>query len=99
MDLNNVQKQHLRKLGVEMKPSVWIGKEGVNDGVIKNTRAGLLANELIKVKVNQNNADERGDFFTVLADATGASLVHVIGRTALLFKQKSKDSKIDLPSA
>ncbi len=97
MQLSNVQKTFLKKLGAKLDPSVRIGKEGVNDGVIKNTRAGLIANELVKVKVNQNSAEAREEAFGFLAEATGAELVQVIGRTALLYKPRPEDPKIALP--
>jgi RNA-binding protein len=97
MDLSNPQIKFLRKLGADLSPSIWIGKEGVNDGIIKNTRLGLIANELVKIKVNQNTADGKDGAFSQLAEATGAELVQVIGRTALLYKHNPDKPKIELP--
>jgi len=99
MDLSNTQKQFLRKLGADLSPSIWIGKEGVNDGIIKNTRAGLIANELVKIKVNPNKADEKSDAIVQLSEATGSEIVQTIGRIALLYKRNAEKPKIELPAA
>lgn len=96
-ELTNLQKKFLIKLGMEIDASIWVGKDGVNDGVIKNTRAGLLAHELIKIKVNPNNEDGRDSSIDVLANAVKADVVQRIGRTALLYKAHPEKPQLKLP--
>src|SRR5688572_24720654 len=98
MPLSKPQKKYLRKLGHEIEPIVWIGKDGLSDGVIKNTRTGLLAHELIKAKLNQNSDNDRKTVFAELAEAVGAQLVFAIGRVALLYKPHPDNPTIVLPS-
>ena len=95
--LSNPQKKYLRKLGHELDPVVWIGKDGLTEGVIKLTRTGLLAHELIKAKLNGNSEDDRKDVFAELAKATEAHLVFAIGRVALLYKPHPEKPAIHLP--
>ena len=96
-ELTNPQKRFLIKLGMELDASIWIGKDGVNDGIIKNTRAALLAHELVKLKVNQNNEDGPNAAIDSLASALNAEIVQVIGRTALLYKAHPEKPKLRLP--
>lgn len=95
--LNHEQRKHLKKLAITLDPIIWIGKEGVADGLIKNTRAGLLAHELIKVKVNQNNSDEKRDLIAELASAVGADVIHTIGRIGVLYRPHPEKPTIKLP--
>jgi RNA-binding protein len=97
-NLTNPQKRFLMKLGHEIDASIWIGKDGVNDGLIKNTRAALLAHELIKIKVNQNSEEGRDAVVHELANAVGADVVQAIGRTALLYKAHPDKPQLKLPS-
>jgi RNA-binding protein len=96
--LTNPQKKFLIKLGHEIDASIWIGKDGVNDGVIKNTRAGLIAHELIKIKVNTNNEEGPGASIDQLAHAVNCEVVQAIGRTALLYKAHPEKPKLRLPA-
>lgn len=95
--LTNPQKRFLIKLGHEIDASIWVGKDGVNDGVIKNTRAGLIAHELIKIKVNTNNEDGPAAMIETLAGAVNAEVVQAIGRTALLYKAHPEKPALRLP--
>lgn len=95
--LTGKQKKYLKQLAMELTPVVQIGKNGLDDAVIDSTLKAINKRELIKVKLNQNTAEETEAALTALAMAVEAELVQIIGKNGVLFKQKKKDSRIELP--
>ena len=57
----------------------------------------LAARELIKVKINQNSAENIRKAAKLLSEESGCEIVQIIGRNCILFKQKDKKSHYDLP--
>lgn len=95
MPLTGKQKRKLRALGHHLQVVVQVGADGVTEGVVGAAAQALEDHELIKVKI----ADEREGrevAIAALAEGTHAEVAQVLGRTALLFKKRKKDSKIDL---
>ena len=73
-----------------------VGHQGVTPSVIAAAEQALVDHELIKVKVGEHAEETRHETAHALAEATGAELAQVLGRTLLLFKKRPKDSKIQL---
>lgn len=96
--LTGKQKRHLKSMGIVLVPVVQIGKGGLVDTVIESAAAALKARELIKARVLRNCPEDPAEAFSVLAAETGAELVQVIGRNAILFKRNEEKPKIELPS-
>ena len=84
--LTTEQRKALRALGHHLKPVVYLGKEGLTPTLIQSTEAALLAHELIKIKVGQNCPIDRTEAGAQLGLLTGAAVVQVIGRMALLYR-------------
>ncbi len=55
--LTSKQISYLRKLSVDEPDIIFIGKEGVTDEVITQTRDAINARELIKGKVQKNSME------------------------------------------
>jgi RNA-binding protein len=90
--------RHLRALGHDLTPVVYVGKEGLTDGVVTATKAALLTHELIKVKVQSEAPLDRKEAATQLAERTESALAQVLGRTFLLYRRHPKKPKIVLPT-
>jgi RNA-binding protein len=99
MDLNGKQKSHLRGLGHSLSPVVMLGREGLTDAVATKTDAELENHELIKIKCGENCLETIDEVAATLATRCRAQVAQVIGRTALLYRRRSKDSTIKLPRA
>ena len=97
MELTGKQRRYLRGLGHSLDPIVQVGKEGVDDGLIKALDAALRDHELVKVRVGTEAPEDRHDAAEQLAGATRSSVAQVLGRTILLYRKRAKDSKIVLP--
>lgn len=95
MALTGKQRRKLRALGHHLSPVVQVGAQGVTDAVVAAAEQALYDHELIKVKIAEGPED-RQEAATRLALETGAELAQLLGRTALLFKKRPKDSKIDV---
>jgi RNA-binding protein len=89
--------RHLRGLGHDLTPVLSIGKNGITEGLVAETGRALLTHELIKVKVQSEAPLDRKEAAEELAEACGAALAQVLGRTFLLYKPHPKKPKIVLP--
>lgn len=80
----------LRGDGHHLNPVVLIGKDGVTPGLCAATSVALDSHGLIKIKVSENAPGERRELVAELAVQLGAALVQVLGRTALLYRERPK---------
>ena len=91
------QRQFLRGLAHPLSPIVRVGRNGVTPAVVAETKKSLLAHELIKVRLDSEDAEERrtqAEFLVKEADAQSAGRV---GKIAILFRQREEKPKIKLP--
>lgn len=91
------QKSYLKGLSHNMQPIIQIGKNGVNEMLVKTIEDALEARELIKISVLQNCLEEPKTMAIDIADVLEAEVVQVIGRTIILYKQSRKKKQIVLP--
>ncbi len=95
--LTGKQKRFLRGLGHSMKPVILVGKGEVSDALIQETGEALESHELIKVKILESCLTDRREAASALAEACGAEVAQVLGRTILLYR-KGKEPKLELPA-
>ncbi len=96
MPITQAQRRHLRKLAHHLKPVVIIGNAGLSEGVLGEIDAALAHHELIKVRVNAADREERQAMIERIAQATGADWVLSIGHVAAFYRAAEKP-KIVLP--
>ena len=95
--LTGKQKSFLRSEAHHLKAIFQVGKDGVTENMLDQLNAVLEKRELIKVRVLQNCLDDKHDVAEQLADGTDASIVQIIGKQIVLFKESSEHKQIDLP--
>lgn len=91
------QKRHLRSLAHALKPVVIIGNAGLTEPVLRELDIALAYHELIKVRVNAGDRDERRAMSASICAQTGATLVQEIGHIAVLYRPADKPG-ITLPA-
>ena len=91
------QRQYLRGLAHALEPVVRVGKAGPSASVTGETRKSLDAHELIKVRIEADDAAERREIAEQLARDTGADLAGTIGKIAILYRRRDEKPKIKLP--
>lgn len=95
--MTSKQRAYLRSLANNVVTIFQVGKNGISENLIKQVNDALEARELIKLNVLENSPDEITDVANVLAQKTNSELVQTMGNKITLFRQKKKDSKINLP--
>ncbi|MGB8220319.1 MAG: YhbY family RNA-binding protein [Methanoregula sp.] len=73
----------------DLKPTVWIGKQGCTEATIEEIVAQLKKRKTIKVKWLQNTEVEPEK----VAEAAGAVLVNVRGKTMVFAARGQKERK------
>jgi RNA-binding protein len=93
------QRQFLKAQAHHLKASVHIGKGGVTDALARELDVMLESLELIKIKLNQNTAEELETVIAGLKERVqGLEFVWTIGRTVLIFRaSQNKPTSYDLP--
>ena len=95
--LTGKQKSYLKGLAHTIQPIIQVGKNGVNDPLIKTVYDALEARELIKVSILQNCFEEPKAIAAEIASVIDAEIIQVIGKTIVFYKESSKKKQIVLP--
>lgn len=84
------QRIQLRSLASNIKPTVWVGKDGFDLNVYEQIKQELFNHELIKISLNpsMDKLDENG--LSELATITQADVVTQIGKKIVLYKPSTK---------
>ncbi len=90
MPLSEPQKRHLRKLAHNLKPVIIIGNAGFSEGVANELELTLEHHELIKVKVNAGDREERDALIEQICDTARCELVQRVGHIAVLYRAAKK---------
>lgn len=69
---------------------VLLGAKGLTDAVIAETDVALTSHELIKVKINGAEKEDRLAMTHTLCDQLKAELVQMIGNTAIIYRKNSE---------
>src|SRR5262245_46090613 len=97
--LNGKQRRHLRALAHALRPIVHVGKDGIDDGLVKAVDQALADHELVKVKLGESAARDRHEGAGALAAKTKSQVAQVLGNIVLLFRPDPEEPKIVLPRA
>lgn len=90
MAITDKQILFLRKSCHHIKPIVTVGNAGLTENVMSEINLALSHHELVKMKINTGERDERKAMIdTIIAD-TGAVLVQTIGHTASFYREADK---------
>lgn len=95
--MTSKQRAYLRGLANPITAILQIGKNGINDNLIKQVDDALEARELIKLSVLETAPDDNRALAEELASSTNSDVVQVIGNKITLYRARQKNSKIILP--
>ena len=94
--LTGKQRAYLKKLAIDLEPSVYIGKNELTDNIIKEMDNYLEAHELVKVKLQENVEMSPKDAANESAKRLGAEYVQAIGRKFVLYRESKENKQIEL---
>ena len=86
IELTSKQRKYLEKEAHDLQPVVIVGGAGVTEGLIQMADNSLAAHELIKIKFNEYK-DEVKELTAQICKNCDATLVRIIGFTAILYRQ------------
>ena len=95
--MTSKQRAYLRGLANKLEAIFQIGKNGINDNLIKQLDDALEARELIKITTLETAPDTAKNLSFEISERIECIVVQVIGNKITLFRQKKKNSKIELP--
>lgn len=96
MMLTGKQRARLRSMANDMDTIMQVGKDGVNENMIKTVSDALEARELIKMRALENSGMTAREAAEELAEALDADVVSVVGTRFVLYRRSEKNPKIEL---
>lgn len=95
--MTSKQRAYLRGLANKLDAIFQVGKNGLNENLIKQVDDALEARELIKLSVLETAPEDNTSVANELASKTNSVLVQIVGNKVTLYRAKKKNSKIILP--
>lgn len=97
--LTSAQRQSLKGRAHTLRPVVLLGAAGLTDKVLREIDRALAAHALIKVKVPNDDRNERIQIAADVAEKLSAANVQSIGKTIVLFRPLPESEEKQQPDA
>lgn len=97
--LSSAQRKYLKGLAHSLDPAVALGKQGLTESVLKEVTRQLLGRELIKIKLEGDEKQEREETADMLCTETASHLVNIIGKIAIVYRAHPEKPVIKFPKA
>ncbi len=94
--MTSKQRAMLRSMANTMETILYVGKEGVTDGTVKEAYDALEARELIKGCVQQGAPVSAKEALADLCQRTGAEPIQCIGRRFVMYRPSKDNPRIVL---
>lgn len=91
--LTGKQRSYLRKLGQELEPLVFIGKNDITETVIREMDNLLASRELVKAKLQESSMLDTKEAANEMARLVDAEYVQAIGRKFVLYRRARDPEK------
>ena len=95
--MTSKQRAYLRGLANNIDAIFQVGKGGVSDVLLEQLNNAIEARELIKITVLETAPASAKELAEEIANGTNSIVVQTVGNKITLFRQKKKNSKIELP--
>lgn len=89
MKPENARRKQLRAIGHKLNPVVIVSK-GLTPGVAAEIDRALTDHELIKIRVNAADREEKKELVEAICNKLGAELIQMAGHIALIFRAALK---------
>ena len=95
--LTSKQRAYLKSLASTMDPIFQIGKSSLTPEVTAAIGESFNKRELIKIAVLKNCFDDPREIAEMVAERTKSTVVQVVGKNIILYKESKDHKKIELP--
>lgn len=93
MPLTQEQKKQYKSIGHHLKPVLMVADNGLTEGVLAEFERALSDHELIKIKLNILDREQRLQAVAELCKVGRADLVQIIGKMALVYRKNPQVNK------
>ena len=97
MTMTSKQRAYLKSLASNLKPVFQVGKASLTPELTAAIEETFNKNELVKIAVLKNCADDPNEIAEMVAGRTHSQVVQVIGKRIVLYKSDRDKPKIVLP--
>lgn len=94
--MTSKERAYLRSLANNIDAIFQIGKGGISDVLLDQLNNAIEARELIKITVLETAPGSAKELAVEIANGTNSVVVQTVGNKITLFRQKKKNSKIEL---
>lgn len=94
--LSNIQIKFLRGIAHGINPVVIVGNNGITESLMEEVETSLTHHELLKIKINAGERDDRKEMIDHIINATESQLVQSIGKVCVIFRANPQ-TEIQLP--
>ena len=95
--ITSKQRSYLKGLAQKIDATVYIGKQGLTENVIREIENGLASRELVKVKIQEGCLLNPKETALEVAPKLKAEFVQAIGRKFILYRESRDNKRIELP--
>jgi RNA-binding protein len=88
MSLTSQTRRTLKSKAHSLRPVVIIGGRGITPSVLLEIDAVLQTHELIKIRVNAENREDRQEMIKQIIEHTQAEIVGVVGHVVVIYRKK-----------
>jgi RNA-binding protein len=89
--------KEIKAIGKDLRPTVHVGKGGVDEGLVQEVRTQLKTRKVVKVRLLPSAADDKKATAQQIAEGANAVLIDVRGNVVLLCEKAFMDGKGVLP--
>ena len=97
MAMTSKQRAYLKSLASNLDPIFHVGKSSLTPEITAAILEAFNNNELIKIAVLKNCADDPREIAEMVGERTHSQVVQVIGKKFVLYKPFKENPKIQLP--
>lgn len=95
--LTGKQRSYLKGIANGIESILQIGKNGINENLIKQIDDALEAREIVKINVLNNSFLDAKQAANEIAQLTDAEFVQSIGNKFVLYRESKEKKRIELP--
>ena len=81
------QRQTFKRQAHHLKPVILVGAKGLTEALVKETDIALETHELIKIKLNGLEKEDKQPFIDTLCTQVHAELIQLMGNMALVYRK------------
>jgi putative YhbY family RNA-binding protein len=94
LDITSEERRALRARAHALNPVVMISQNGLSEAVLREIASSLDSHELIKIRVFNDNREERDTYLKTICDELGAAAVQHIGKLLVVWRPAPEDNSL-----